>query len=174
MEYPLEKHGNKGSLLSDFRQWEQLEHYLTGQVSKKDLESRRFRRMKLKEYKRLLRAYSGSPLTRDERGLVAVMKFQQGSLVRSLYPGLLSRLFYHIGNSAAKMLLYNRELARARLAEDRRIISIRPKLPESAHAMQQQMPAAQRPDENLSKKYGPDLGGRNQAPNQQRPGGPSI
>ncbi|WP_142685738.1 hypothetical protein [Chitinophaga polysaccharea] len=179
MEYTLEKQGMKNSLRNDFGQWNMLEDMFKQQLSQKDLESRRFRNMKLKEYNRLIRVYSGAPLTRDEQALMIVMKFQRGSLVRSLYPGLLTRMVYLVSKGLDNLFFHNKELERVKLANDERIINTRIKLPEQ--------PLEQSESFNISKEaapdnaagqhqkvYGPDLGQRSVNNDQQKFKGPSI
>lgn len=175
MEYNLEKVEMPKSLFTDFGQWARLEDYFKQQLSPKDLESRRFRNMKLKEYNRLLRTYTGAMLTRDEQALMAVMKFQRGSLVRALYPGLLSRMFYLVSKGVDNMLFYNKEVERVKMASDERIINTKITVPdESQSATLKKDKAVEGNLEQHHKRYGPDLGQRSVGDEQHKPKGPSI
>ncbi len=178
MEYTLEKQAANNTLFNDFGNWSRLEEYFTKQLSQKDLQSRRYRSMKLREYNRMLRTYSGGLLTQDEKALMTVMKFQRGSLVRSLYPGLLSRIFYLVSKWVDNLLFYNKEMERVKMASDQRIINTKISIPQQQDTGKLKLPSTQNTAEDPSgelhqKRYGPDLGGREQL-QQQRPKGPSI
>ena len=175
MEYNLEKVGIQSSLFADFGQWNRLEDYFKQNLSQKDLDNRRFRNLKLKEYNRLIRTYSGASLTRDEQALMTVMKFQRGSLVRSLYPGLLTRMFYLVSKGVDNMLFFNKEMERVKMASDERIINARINLPQQSDSKEKAQPIAQDAGPELRHKtYGPDLGQRSVGSDQQKPKGPTI
>lgn len=178
MEYPLEKQVNPNTLFNDFGQWSRLEEYFTKQLSQKDLQSRRFRNMKLREYNRMIRLYNGAGLTQDEQALMTVMKFQRGSLVRSLYPGLLSRIFYLVSKAVDNLLFYNKELERVKMASDQRIINTKISIPQTREEGSLKQPSSpgttQEQVDNLhQKRYGADLGARSQS-EQQRNHRPSM
>ncbi|WP_433863907.1 hypothetical protein [Sphingobacterium thalpophilum] len=178
MEYNLEKQANPKTLFNDFGQWSRLEEYFTKQLSQKDLQSRRFRNMKLRQYNQMIRLYSGAGLTQDEQALMTVMKFQRGSLVRSLYPGLLSRIVYLVSKGVDNLLFYNKEMERVKMATDQRIINTKISIPQNLQEGSLKPPSSQSTAEEQAnslnqKRYGADLGSRSQS-EQQRNHGPSM
>jgi len=82
----------ENTLIAELTSWNRQEQKFRELFSEDALKDREFQKMKLDEYDRLYRKYSGMGTTTDEKALLVMVRFQKRKLERTLYPGILTRL----------------------------------------------------------------------------------
>ncbi|MGE8426345.1 MAG: hypothetical protein ACN6O7_00645 [Sphingobacterium sp.] len=112
MDYGLSTADNR--LLTELGDWNRLEAMFQSTFGDESLKDKYFRKMKLATYERLYDRYKDDlELSKDERALVVMLRFQCTKIRKILYPKPVSRLLYRIRNffalSFAKM--FNRRTA---------------------------------------------------------------
>ena len=100
MEYGLEIH-REATLQAALAEWKHTEDLFSHHFDKDALNTRDFMKMKLKEFDRMWYAFNGRPLTKDERALMRMVRFQRRITRRMLYPGLPGRLWNRTANFLA-------------------------------------------------------------------------
>lgn len=100
MDYGLEMHRG-ATLQGALAEWKHTEDLFSRHFDRESLDTRDFRKMKLREYDRMWYAFNGRPLTKDERALMRMVRFQRRITRRTLYPGLLGRLWNRTANFLA-------------------------------------------------------------------------
>lgn len=106
----------KNSLMAELGAWNQLENTFKQIFNAEALEDRDFQKMKLKEYERISFLYGERPLSRDEKAMQVMLKFQKAKLERKLYPGLTRRLLRRIAEFFNTPIDIKRELAMVKQA----------------------------------------------------------
>lgn len=95
MKERLEKMEKKAMLISELDEWNRMEDLFRNTFGESSLGDRQFLKMKLKEYERLYHFYNGKTnLTKDEKAMLLMLRFQRRNLRKTLYPGLLTRMMY--------------------------------------------------------------------------------
>ncbi|MBK1439791.1 hypothetical protein JHJ32_07340 [Parapedobacter sp. ISTM3] len=98
MEYGLEKMEQEPTLFAALTEWNHTESLFREHFGEESLRDRDFLKMKLKEYDRMWYSFNGRPLTQDERTLMKMLRFQRRKMRKTLYPGLLRRLWNRASN----------------------------------------------------------------------------
>jgi hypothetical protein len=94
MEYGWDMDERRASIFSALDEWTRFEALSTEKFGAESLKDRDFRKLKLQEYDRLYNIYnSRTDLTRDERGMLLMLRFQRKKLAKALYPRLIRRLY---------------------------------------------------------------------------------
>lgn len=85
----------KESLISEIREWKQIEENVEKDNRIKDpLDDVDYMKMRLREYDRIYYKYrDGGPFTKDEQAYFIVLQFQRKKIRKFLYPRQLTRMF---------------------------------------------------------------------------------
>lgn len=97
------------TLTGEISAWNRQEQQFGRLFSDAALKDREFLKMKLGEFDRLYFKYSNTQLTRDERALLTMLRFQRRKLERALYPGILRRVAHRIAARINAAMLAGKE-----------------------------------------------------------------
>lgn len=169
----VRENGN-GSLLGELSAWNKVESLIQHKVfMNQDItKDTDFLKMKMNEYDRLWYKYKGDNLgTTDEKALLTMIRFQQKKMRKTLYPGLIPRLFHRIKVRLKVGLNALREARNLKHEQLDYYTSGKIELKD-----QQQYKAEQnalRPEDKrnyVTHRYGPDLGKRQSRAKNHRQG----
>lgn len=108
------------TLVKALDEWNHTEDMFRNVFGDDALKDKDFKKMKLREYDRIWHAFNGKPLSKDERSLMAMLRFQRKKLRRTLYPGLLTRLLNRAGSYIRHLLSDTPAIAVPRNSDDHR------------------------------------------------------
>lgn len=80
------------TLMAELHGWSRLEQTFAQTFGSDSLRDRDYLKMKLSEYDRLYHFYAAGTLSRDEKAMTRMLRYQSRKLERALFPGLASRL----------------------------------------------------------------------------------
>lgn len=163
----MEKAEREPTLVAALTEWNHTESLFKQHFGEESLRDRDFMKMKLKEYDRMWYSFNGRPLTRDERALMRMLRFQRRKMRRTLYRGLLSRLWNRASNFLSFLSEADREPAR-RVDDSYRYAYGSPDIADLQQNGQKPDGTRQRERYRPKHTHGPDLGRRKKEANGQK------
>lgn len=148
MEYGLETANKLPTLMDAFREWNRSEDMFREAFGDGALEDRDFLKLKLREYDRIWHTFNGKPLSKDEKALMVILRFQRRKLRRGLYRGLLTRFLNRAGSYIRFLLQVRRTRAVPTQVGDHRYLTNTPGLVKEGKDNDQQ-----KQEERYQRKY---------------------
>lgn len=157
METTLQSYAD--SLMAELGSWSKQEHKFRELFGNDAIRDRDFQKMKLAEYDRLWQKYQGKAMTTDEKSMLVMLRFQRRKLEKTLYPGILRRIF-HRAAVGIKALVANRRQLREQRNQPEQYTYSTITVPGNERSGQKQASEHERQQKGQSHRYGQDLGRR--------------
>lgn len=105
-----------GTLMAELGAWNRQEKAIGEVFGNDSLKDRDFLKIKLREYERLSSGFRTGTLSRDERSMMTMLKYQRRKIARVVYPGLIRRMLHKAALLLKPALNNKREMEMARQA----------------------------------------------------------